>query len=145
MIGTVRSFDTETRDAVYADIRRIAEHTASAHGASATVSFAQHTLVTRNDLALTRQLRPSLEAVVGADKVKDMPLSTIAEDFAYLAEAVPGFYYFVGATPADQDPRRAPSNHSPRFYLDEASLEIGLRSMLQVTHDFLAHGRDAEN
>jgi len=30
MIGTVRSFETSTRDAIYADIQQIAEHTAPA-------------------------------------------------------------------------------------------------------------------
>lgn len=132
MIGTVRSFETETRDAIYADIRQIAEHTAQAHGASAEVSFAQHTLVTRNDSALTERLRPALAATPDVDKVIEIPMSTVAEDFAYFAEAVPGFYYFVGATPKDQDARKAASNHSPKFYLDEAALAIGVNSMLSV-------------
>jgi amidohydrolase len=49
LIGTVRSFETDTRDAIWADIRNIAEHTAQAHHATAEVSFEQHTRVTRND------------------------------------------------------------------------------------------------
>ena len=31
----------------------------------------------------------------------------------------------------------APSNHSPEFMLDEASLDVGLRALLQVTLDYL--------
>jgi metal-dependent amidase/aminoacylase/carboxypeptidase family protein len=27
-----------------------------------------------------------------------MPMSTVAEDFAYFADEVPGFYFFVGST-----------------------------------------------
>ena len=136
LIGTVRSFEKETRDAIYADITRIAEHTAQAHHASATTTFVQHTLVTRNDEALTVRLRPALIRTAGVTKVYEIPMSTVAEDFAYFAEAVPGFYFFVGATPLDQDPRSAPSNHSPRFYLDEQSLDIGHAALLNVVDEF---------
>lgn len=132
MIGTVRSFELTTRDAIYADIERIAEHTAQAHGAQAEVSFAQHTLVTVNDPALTARLRPALAQAAGVERLLEVPMSTVAEDFAYFAEAVPGFYFFVGATPKGQDASKAPSNHSPKFYLDEGALAIGVQSMLAV-------------
>jgi len=137
MIGTVRTFETSTRDAIYADIQQIAEHTAIAHGASATVSFAQHTLVTRNDVALTERLRPALARAAGVDTLIEIPMSTVAEDFAYFAETVPGFYFFVGSTPKDNDVRSAPSNHSPKFFLDEGALAIGVNTMLEVVDEAL--------
>ena len=43
------------------------------------------------------------------------------------------------ATPAGQDAARAPSNHSPAFFLDESALDVGLRAMLQLSLDYL-HG-----
>ncbi len=137
LLGTVRSFDDETREAIFEDIRRISEHTALAAGASAEVELSRQTNVTRNDEALTRRLQPALAAVVGADKAKLMPLQTVAEDFGYFAAEVPGFFFFVGSTPADQDPRKAPANHSPLYYVDEAALDTGLRSMLRVSAEFL--------
>jgi amidohydrolase len=140
LLGTVRSFEDETREAIFEDIRRISEHTAAAAGASAEVVLERQTNVTRNDEALTRRLQPALAAVVGADKAKLMPLQTVAEDFGYFAAEVPGFFFFVGSTPADQDPRKAPANHSPLFYVDEAALDVGLRSMLRVTAEFLGGG-----
>ena len=48
-------------------------------------------------------------------------------------------FFFVGATPAGQDPATAPSNHSPEFFLDESALDVGLRAMLQLSLDYL-HG-----
>jgi len=141
LLGTVRSFDDDTREAIFADIRRISEHTALAAGASAEVVLERQTNVTRNDEALTRRLKPALEAVVGADKAKLMPLQTVAEDFGYFAAEVPGFFFFVGSTPADQDPRTAPANHSPLYYVDEAALDTGLRSMLRVSAEFLGGGK----
>jgi amidohydrolase len=135
LIGTVRSFETTTRDAIWADIRGIAEHTAQAHHASAEVSFVQHTRVTRNDAALTERLAPALKRAAGVEALIEMPMSTVAEDFAYLADEVPGFYYFVGSTPKGIDGATAPSNHSPKFFLDEVALGIGVATMLEVVEE----------
>ena len=44
------------------------------------------------------------------DKIIEIPMSTVAEDFAYFAETVSGFYFFVGSTPKDPDVRSAPFN-----------------------------------
>jgi metal-dependent amidase/aminoacylase/carboxypeptidase family protein len=49
---------------------------------------------------------------------------------------VPGFFFFVGATPMGQDAATSPSNHSPEFFLDEAALKVGTRAMLQVVLDY---------
>ena len=37
----------------------------------------------------------------------------------------------------DQDPATAPSNHSPKFFVDEAALVLGTRTMLGVAVDYL--------
>ena len=63
--------------------------------------------------------------------------STIAEDFSFFAREVPGFFFFVGATPPDKDPLQAASNHSPDFFLDEKALQVGTRALLQLALDYL--------
>jgi len=79
---------------------------------------------------------PSLERAVGADNVVAMDLVMGAEDFSYYANQVPGFFFMVGATPRGQDAVKAPSNHSPEFFLDEEALKVGTRAMLQVVVDY---------
>ena len=138
LLGTLRTFDEETRQAVVAEITRIAEHTAQAAGASAEVVFERQTNVNRNDEALTRRLQPALARAVGERNAKPMPLQTVAEDFGYFAAEVPGFFFFVGSTPADQDPRKAPANHSPFYFVDEQALDTGLRAMLHAAAEYLA-------
>lgn len=49
----------------------------------------------------------------------------------------PTLFFFVGSTAADIDPASAPINHSPQFVLDEKSLQVGSRAMLQVALDYL--------
>jgi amidohydrolase len=141
MIGTIRTFDAGMRQAVFAELKNIAEHVAAAHGATAIAQIpdTKGNPVTVNDPALSAKMRPSLVRAVGAENVVDMDLNMGAEDFSFYAKAVPGFFFFVGATPQGQDAVTAPSNHSPEFFLDESALDVGLRAMLQVTLDYL-HG-----
>ncbi len=139
MIGTIRTFDEDMRADVFKRLGNIAEHVAAAHGASVETKIPADdgNPVTVNDAALTLRMRPSLEKVAGKDGVVEMPLVMGAEDFSLYAQQVPGLFFFVGATPKGQDPVKAPSNHSPEFFLDESALGLGTRAMLQVTLDYL--------
>lgn len=141
MIGTIRTFDEGVRQAIYADLKNVAAHVAAAHGATvdAQVPDSEGNPVLVNDPALTARMRPSLAKAAGAGNVVDEPLTMGAEDFALFAQEVPGFFFFVGATPVGHDASKAPSNHSPEFFLDEAALPLGTRAMLQASLDFL-HG-----
>lgn len=139
LIGTIRTFDEGMRQKVFSELKKTAEHVAAAHGAT-VLSEVPDTLgnpATVNDPALTLKSVPSLTKAVGADNVIAMDLVMGAEDFSYYANQVPGFFFFVGATPQGQDANAAPSNHSPQFFLDESALKVGTRSMLQVSLDYL--------
>jgi amidohydrolase len=141
LIGTIRTFDEDMRQAVFKDLQNVAEHVAAAHGATAIakVPDTKGNPVTVNNPALTARMVPSLQRAAGAANVIEMDLNMGAEDFSYYAREVPGFFFFVGATPKGEDPLKAPSNHSPEFFLDESALDVGFRSMLQVALDYL-HG-----
>ena len=93
--------------------------------------------VTVNDVKLTAEMLPALERAAGPGNVIEIPYVTGAEDFSFFGERVPSLYFFVGITPVGQDASKAPSNHSPKFFIDESGLELGLRAMLGVTVDYL--------
>jgi amidohydrolase len=143
LVGTIRTFDEKQRQAIFGELKEVATDVAAAHGATvdAQVPDRAGNPVTYNDQALTARMRPSLEAVAGAEHVVEPPLQMGAEDFSYYAKEVPSMFFFVGATSPGIDPATAPSNHSPKFLLDESSLDLGLRALLQVTLDYL-HGAD---
>lgn len=138
MIGTIRTFDEDMRQKLFTDFRNIAEHVAAAHGAKAIaqIPFGASYPKLVNDPALTTRAAASLGKVAGAEVVQ-MDLITAAEDFAFFANEVPGFYFFVGATPKGEDAASAPSNHSPKFFLDESALPLATRALLQVSLDYL--------
>ncbi|HET9048906.1 MAG TPA: amidohydrolase [Chiayiivirga sp.] len=143
--GTVRAFDPAMREQALASLRSIAEHIAAAHGATVEaqipLSKDSSNPVNYNDPELTRRVRTSLQAALGDAQVQEARRWTASEDFPHLGRAidVPSVYFFVGATPANTDPATAPSNHSPRFYLDEGALRVGSTAMLQAALDYL-HG-----
>jgi amidohydrolase len=139
LVGTIRTFDEDMRQRIHADLKNVAEHVAAAHGATVETDIPVGTgnPVTVNDPELTAHMLPSLRAVAGAEHVIEPPLTMGAEDFAYYAQQVPSMFFFVGSTAPGIDPAQAPSNHSPKFMLDEASLDLGLRAMLQVALDYL--------
>jgi len=138
MIGTIRTFDLAQRDVILADMKRLAENTAIAGGATATFEVGHDGYpVLVNDPALTQRMLPTLKAVAGNAHVVMLPLITASEDFAFFAQKVPGMYIDIGITPLDKDPATAPPNHSPLFYVDETGLPMGVRVMAQLALDYL--------
>jgi amidohydrolase len=138
MIGTIRTFDAAQYEQVTQGMRRMIENTAAANGTSAEFTLDPYrNPVTYNDPALTARMLPTLRRVAGDENVKEIPLITGAEDFAYFAQAVPGLFIMVGVTPKGSDVTQAPANHSPLFYLDEAALPLATRAMTQLALDYL--------
>ena len=141
--GTIRAFDEDVRQRALASLKRVAENVAAAHGATveAQIPLGDSNPVNRNDPALTARVRASIEKAIGKEHVQDAQRWTASEDFPHLALAasVPSVYFFVGATPAGVDPATAPTNHSPKFFLDEGALATGTEAMLQAALDFLGY------
>jgi amidohydrolase len=138
MIGTFRTFDPAVRQQIIERITRTAKDIANSAGATAEVEIAtDNNPVTVNDVQLTERMLPSLERAAGPGNVIEIPYVTGAEDFAYYGTRVPSLFFFVGITPVGQDAAKAPSNHSPKFFIDESGLVLGLRAMLGVTVDYL--------
>ena len=138
MMGTIRTFDPAVREEVIERVRRTAEHTAAASGATAKLDVLPHSNpVVVNNPDLTRRMLPSLQRAAGPDRVVEVPYVTGSEDYAHFALQVPSVFFFVGSTPRGQDADKAPSNHSPLYFVDESALETGVRSMVNLTVDYL--------
>ena len=139
LIGTIRTFDADTRLDIHDRMRRTASHIAEAAGASAEVDIDLGYGVTRNDPNLYRQMAPTLRGVTGGQFIEAQQTTT-AEDFSYFANEVPGLFLFLGVAP--DDPTLVYPNHSPRFYADERALPVGVRALTGLTLDFMAGGAD---
>jgi amidohydrolase len=135
--GTIRNFDMDNRQQIFKKLKTTAEHIAESAGAKATVQILEGYPVTANNPALTQAALPALRVAAGEKRVIEIPKITGAEDFSFFANTIPGFYYFLGVTPADRNAATAPSNHSPLFYVDESALKIGAKAITQLTLDYM--------
>jgi amidohydrolase len=141
MSGTIRAFDTTQQNRIHERIRRTAEQIATSAGATARVTIERGNVVTYNDPALYERMRPTLQRIApaGRDSVGDP--TTTAEDFARYQQKIPGLFVFLGVTPPGTDPRRVGSNHSPRFFADEAALPTGVKLLSSLALDYLSGTR----
>ena len=136
MEGTIRTFDPEMQKRVHEKIKLTATKIAEASGASANVDIQIMYPVTYNDAALTARMAPSLVKAAGAENVKITQPVTMAEDFSFFQQKVPGFFFFLGAYPADMKLTRKPVHHTADFMMDEKSFVTGVKSLLTLTMDY---------
>jgi len=138
MSGTLRTYDEDMRKFIMKRMEETASLTAQAGGGTAHVHFeADGYAPTVNDAALTEKMAPSLQRIPGG-KAELVQKSTGGEDFSFFAQAVPGLFVLIGSTPPGKDAAKAEPNHSPRFFVDEASLLIGVRTLSHLTVDYMA-------
>ena len=138
MEGTIRTFDERHRTEIHEFVEKITTLIAESGGAKAHVHIAKGYPVTVNDEALTNWAVPVLKRIATEASVGVCPKTCGAEDFAYYQQEVPGVFFFIGCTPKDQDCKYAPSNHSPRFYVDESGLKVGVKSLAALALDWLS-------
>jgi amidohydrolase len=140
MRGTIRTFDEDMRDDTHERITYLAEAISRSARAGCKVCITKHYPVTINDPALTEAMLPTLGRIAGQGRLHPMPKVTGSEDFSFFQRVVPGLFVFLGITPPEVDPKKAASNHSPRFYVDERALAVGVRLLSNLACDFLESG-----
>lgn len=138
MSGTLRTFDTAQRDDLIRRARTAIDNVAETFGATAEFTIRQNAALTFNDEALSAWIAPVLEEAAGAGNVNPgSPPTTVAEDFSFLAQEVPGVFYHLGGTADDVDPATAPPNHSPEFDVNESILPLGVKTHVLSALRFL--------
>ena len=137
MEGTIRTFDEAQRGQIHEHVKRITEMIAAAGGAQARVQIKRGYDVVVNDPQLTAFAVPTMQRVAGAANVGIVDKVCGAEDFSFFQKAVPGFFLRVGCTPPARELRTAAPNHSPRLFVDEGCLPLGVRTLCALALDWL--------
>ena len=124
---TLRTYSTELRDKIIADVRRTADGLATSYGIPAdrmpTVTIGESTPPTLNDTALDDRLRAAATTAIGAGRVLDGKAVMGSEDVGLftLDGKIPGVMYWLGAADPDKlaESRKTgiplPSPHSALF------------------------------
>ncbi len=120
--GTARAYRPEVRDTLETAIGRIAAGVAAGLDVAAEYRFIRRNPPVVNDPAVTARAAQAAESVVGpARVVRDFPPSTAGDDFAFLSQAVPGAYVWLGNGPAE-DGRL---HHNSRYDFNDDALVTG--------------------
>ncbi len=137
MEGTIRTFDPEMQKKVHEKIKLTATRIAEASGATANVDIQVMYPVTFNDPALTTLMVPSMTRIAGAENVAITQPVTMAEDFSFFQQKIPGFFFFLGAYPADMKLTKKPVHHTADFMMDEKSFVTGVKALTTLTLDYM--------
>ena len=133
--GTCRTFRAEVQALAEARIRAIAEATAAAHEATVDVRYLKGYPPTVNSEAETDFAAAVAVDVVGAENVDRAPMPCMgSEDFAYMLEARPGCYVWLGNGPGDGGCLL----HSPHYDFNDDALAIGASYWVRLAETALA-------
>lgn len=120
--GTVRTFSPTVRDMMESGISRIASGVAQSLGANAVVRYRRLFPALINSTQAVEIAVRAAASVVGADQVNDAVEPVMgSEDFAFMLEAKPGAYAFLGQA----GPAGSCMVHSPHYDFNDDLLPIG--------------------
>jgi amidohydrolase len=132
MTGTIRSFDAETRDLLHRELEN-AFRVTQALGGDYKLLIQTGYPVTANDPEMARFVEKTASELIGADKVNEAEIEAGAEDFSFMAQAVPGAFFYLGAKKDGVDRQ----HHAPDFDIDESILPTGAALMAQAAKRYL--------
>jgi hippurate hydrolase len=135
--GTVRTFKPEVQDLIERRMRTIVAGIADTFEMSATVRYERRYPATVNDEAETRHAIAAASAVVGAANVDTDPVPNMgSEDFAFMLQAKPGCYVWLGAGRGPE----TPNVHNPHYDFDDENLAVGASYWVALAEQQLAAG-----
>jgi amidohydrolase len=135
--GTIRTFEDNMQKIVHDKIKLTANKIAESAGAKAEVDILVMYPATINDPKLTERMAPSLIRTAGAANVNITSPVTMAEDFSFFQKKIPGFFFFLGAYPAEMKLTKQPVHHTADFMIDEKSLITGVKALVNLTVDYM--------
>jgi len=135
--GTVRTLDPAAHEKVPTLMEEIIKGITSAHGASYEFEYTKGAPVSVNDPELTAISVPFLKSTSGIDSVHINTPTMGAEDFAWFAQEVPGFYFDIGVR--NESEGKIYGVHTALFNPDEDALEIGVRAMSTLLIKYLSN------
>jgi amidohydrolase len=133
--GTIRTFAPEVTERVLQRLREIVRGTADTFGVKIELQARPGYPVLVNDEACVEAVVRVAERVVGAERVSGdgLPMAG-GEDFAYMARATRGAYFFVGS---GDEGRENPVCHHPDFDFDDRIIPTAMAMMLGLVDDRL--------
>lgn len=136
MHGTVRTFQTETRDKIPSSMLRVAEGVSAAYGATCELNYMSGYPATINSVPETEISAKAVVDLLGEDKIIRNPTPCMgAEDFSYMLEARPGCYVWLGIGPGKGE--AGCMLHSSRYDFNDDVLPTGASYWVKLVENEL--------
>jgi len=146
--GTVRTFTLGVLDTIEARMKTIADNTCAAFGATCEFSFTRNYPPTVNHPAETDFARRVMEGIVPASQVLAQEPTMGAEDFAYMLQARPGAYCFIGngdGSHREMGHGAGPCMiHNPSYDFNDELIPLGATYWVRLAEQWLASGAGKE-
>jgi len=133
LLGTVRSFNPELREAMPQIIEKLVFNVAESMGAKAHVNYYRECPLVISTGKYADIAKSAASKICGPDGVIDPTPSTGGEDFAWFLEKVPGCFFWLGV--GNKDKGIIHPWHSTKFDADESSLAVGSAVLAQCVID----------
>lgn len=130
--GTVRSFDAVTQDRIEAALRAVAQGVAIASGTEIDVAYSRYYPATINT-APEAELALAAAASIGLQASMAPHPAFTSEDFAFMLQARPGAYVWLGQGGNGGHPL-----HHPRYDFNDEALPLGVAWYAAVAERALA-------
>jgi amidohydrolase len=128
--GTVRAYSDEARALLEAGIKRVAEGIGKSYGLGAEAHYWRGYPATVNTPAEAFKAQEVLRNLIGDKLLTDFKPLMASEDFAYLLQACPGAYVFLGNGDT-------PKLHTPRYDFNDESLTFGAAFWVRLAETVL--------
>ncbi|MBB1603713.1 M20 aminoacylase family protein [Variovorax sp. UMC13] len=143
--GTVRTFTLEVLDLIETRMKKIAEHISAAHDAEVDFHFHRNYPPTINTEAEANFARKVMAGIVGAENVLPQEGAMTAEDFAFMLQAKPGAYAFIGngdGAHRDMHHGGGPCTlHNASYDFNDDLIPLGATCWVELAEQFLAQGQ----
>ena len=133
--GTTRTFSDDVRTLMEKRVREIVETMPPVFGGTGELTWIPGFPAVVNDADVVERIRPAFEKVAGAENVRDFEPTLGAEDMSLVLEQIPGVYFFVGGR--NEEIGAVYPHHHPKFNIDESSILLGARAMVEATKTLL--------
>lgn len=143
LTGTIRSLSPDVRTRALTRFKHVAEHTASAFGATADVDFGIGYPVLMNDNKTSEFVNTVARDVVGSRNVPDTVSPCMGgEDFAFYARRVPAAFWRLGVRCGT--PETQPNLHQPTYNFPDEAIPVGIRMHCEIALRYLSSGYSQE-
>jgi len=133
--GTIRTFSEAVTERVFSRLEEVVRGTAAALGVEAELEVRRGYPVLVNDSGCAESVVRVAERIVGPQRITDADLPMAGgEDFAYMAQAIPGAYFFLGT---GNEELTTPVCHHPDFDFDDGIIPLGLKMFMGLVEDRL--------